>query len=89
MRMERWIAATTLREVPVIVANDGAFGVHSNQFGFSVDGVPGWICVVEHSTDLLQWFPVQTNTLSSSRFYFSDPDYSQTSHRFYRARLWP
>jgi len=83
------IVEATLRAVPVIVTNDGAFGIVSNQFGFSVDGVSGWIVIVERSTDLRQWFPFHTNTVGSSRIYFSDPDLWQAQHRFYRVRLWP
>jgi uncharacterized delta-60 repeat protein len=72
---------------PVILTGDGAFGVISNQFGFNVSGVSSQVVVVERSSNLLQWLPLQTNTLGSSPVYFSDPAWSQTPHRFYRARL--
>jgi uncharacterized delta-60 repeat protein len=83
------IVEATLRAVPLIFTSDGTFGVVSNQFGFSVGGVSSQMVVVERSTDLLQWFPIQTNTADSGGLYFSDPDWWQAPSRFYRARLWP
>jgi uncharacterized delta-60 repeat protein len=83
------IIESILHEVPVIVINDGAFGVISNQFGFNVGGLAGWTIVVERSTDLQHWSPVQTNLMESTRVHFSDPDSMQAPHCFYRARLWP
>jgi hypothetical protein len=72
---------------PVILTGDGAFGVKSNQFGFSVSGSPGQVIVVEGSTNLSRWLPLQTNTLGASPVYFGDPGWSQNPQRFYRARV--
>ncbi len=83
------IVGTTLRLIPGICTCDGAFGVLSNQFGFHLSGLPDQVVVLEGSTDLLHWSPLQTNTLGSSLLYFSEPWSVQTPHRFYRARLWP
>ncbi len=75
--------------MPVIITGDDLFGVLSNQFGFSVDGLAGWTVVVERSPDLRQWLPLQTNLMSSNRIYFSDSDGAQFPSQFYRVRLWP
>ncbi len=75
------------RTPPVIVTGDGVFGLVTNRFGFNITGSPGQDVVVEASTNLLQWFPLQTNTLGSSPLYFSDPGWRQNPCRFYRARL--
>jgi hypothetical protein len=83
------IVETSLRAVPVIITSDGQFGVISNEFCFSVAGVSGQTVVVERSTDLRQWFRIRTNSVGSTWLYFSDPDWWQAPHRFYRARLWP
>jgi uncharacterized delta-60 repeat protein len=72
---------------PVILRGDGAFGVKSNQFGFRVSGSPGQVIVVEGSTNLSRWLPLQTNTLGASPVYFGDPGWSQNPQRFYRARV--
>lgn len=88
-----WFVERTLeytRQTPIqILIHDGEFGVNSHQFGFNVAGETNQILVIECSTNLLDWLPRQTNTLTSGTFYFSDPDWSQSSQRFYRARLWP
>ena len=78
------ILETTLRLVPTILTCDGALGLVSNQFGFHFTGLPGQVVVLEGSTDLLHWSPLQTNTLDRSPIYFSEPWSVQNSHRFYR-----
>ena len=74
---------------PVIMVNDDSFGVRTNRFGFNVSGSAGQVVVVEGSTNLLNWLPLQTNTLGSGPFYFSDPATSAFPWRFYRARARP
>jgi hypothetical protein len=51
-----------------------------------LSGPPGTIVVVEGSPDLLHWLPVQTNTLTSDRMFFSDPQGANFTRRFYRLR---
>jgi hypothetical protein len=68
---------------------DGNFGFRANQFGFSLSGSAEQVLVIEGSTNLVNWLPLQTNTLGSNPLYFSDPGSSGMSYRFYRARLWP
>jgi hypothetical protein len=51
------------------------------QFALTVAGVSGNKYVVEASTDLTHWVPVQTNT---APFTFVDPDAGQFSRRLYR-----
>ncbi len=78
------ILEATLRLVPTILTCDGAFGLVSNQFGFHFTGLPGQAVVLEGSTDLFHWSPLQTNTLDRSPIYFSEPWSVQNPHRFYR-----
>jgi hypothetical protein len=42
--------------------------------------------IIDYSTDLSTWIPLQTNLLSNSPLYFSDSP-SASQQRFYRARL--
>jgi len=51
------------------------------QFGFAVSGVLGRTYVVQASTDLVHWVPVQTNT---APFNFVDVNTASYSKRFYR-----
>jgi len=52
------------------------------QYALIVAGVPGYNYVVQASTDLVNWFPVQTHT---APFTFVDTHASQFGQRFYRS----
>ena len=52
------------------------------QYALTVAGVPGYNYVVQASTDLVNWVPVQTNT---APFTFVDTNASQFGQRFYRS----
>jgi hypothetical protein len=45
--------------------------------------------VIQASTDLQTWIPLQTNQLGSATFHFSDPQSTTNVQRFYRAQLSP
>jgi uncharacterized delta-60 repeat protein len=77
---------------PIILTDDGNFGFRTNefgfkQFGFNLVGMAGQTVVIEASTNLVNWFPLVTNTLGAGPLYFSDPDSTNFAARFYRARL--
>jgi hypothetical protein len=65
---------------------DGSFGVKSNQFGFNIAAATNLPVVVEASTNLSdpQWTLLQNLTLSNGSFYFSDPEWTNYSARYYR-----
>ena len=71
---------------PLIQACGANFGVRNNQFGFTViNGAPTNIpIVVEACTNLASpvWTPLLSLTLSNS-FYFSDPQWTNYSARYY------
>jgi hypothetical protein len=54
----------------------------SGQYALAVAGVPGYQYVVQASTDLVNWVPVQTNT---APFTFVDTNAGKFSQRFYRS----
>jgi hypothetical protein len=62
------------------------FGVVSNQPGFNITGQSNQVVVVETSTNLVNWSPLATNTLSGHPFPFSDPAPASLPQRFYRAQ---
>jgi len=78
--------APTALWLPQMQTRDGSFGVQSNQFGFNINWASGQTVVVEACTNLANpvWQPVQTNTLTSGSFYFSDPAWTNYPSRFYR-----
>jgi hypothetical protein len=87
-----WVDQVSFASVnvrPVIMVNDGTFGMRTNRFGFNVTGTAGQVVIVEGSTNLANWLPLQTNTLGSGPLYFSDPATGAFPWRFYRARVGP
>jgi hypothetical protein len=51
------------------------------KFSFDVEGISGYKYVVQASTDMVHWTPVQTNT---APFTFAEPTSSQSARKFYR-----
>jgi len=73
---------------PVILVSDGGFGFRTNRFGFNLSALPGQVVVIEASTNLIGWTPVQTNvTTGIGLILFTDLQSDIFSCRFYRARL--
>lgn len=74
-------------------AQSGSFSVQTNQFGFDITGSSNLVIVVEASTNLTSplWSPISTNTLNTfvgtnGTSYFSDPQWTNYTKRFYRFR---
>jgi hypothetical protein len=78
--------ATAVLWNPQAQTTDASFGVHSNQFGFNITGTPDIPFVVEAATNLASsgWVQLQSCTLTNGSFYFSDPQWTNFSARFYR-----
>jgi hypothetical protein len=55
--------------------------------GFSLNLSPPWgyVCVVEASTNLVDWIPIFTNITLSGNVVFTDPSATNVPSRFYRA----
>jgi len=77
--------ALTPLSYPVIVDSPN-FGVQTKRFGFTIFWATNTPVIVEASTNLLDWQPVQTNTLTTGSAYFSDPQQTNYPSRFYRLR---
>ncbi len=74
---------------PLLIPTHAAFGFTNGVFGFNVIGPSGSNVVIQASTDLRTWVPLQTNLLGSGPLYFSDPQSTTNVQRFYRAQLSP
>jgi hypothetical protein len=74
---------------PAIITTNTAFGVTSGLFGFDVSGLSGASVIIEASTNLQTWIPLQTNQLNGGLLYFSDPQPPTNARLFYRAQLSP
>jgi hypothetical protein len=64
----------------------GSAGVKPGGFGFTINGVVNQTIVVEASTNLANWQPIWTNTLSAVSTNFVDSQWLNHSRRFYRLR---
>ncbi len=71
---------------PQILLADGNFGFQANAFGFDITGISNQAVVIQTCTNLVSpnWLPIQTNVLNGSPVYFSDPQWTNYSGRFYR-----
>jgi len=81
-----WFVETLTRPPPRILASDAGFGVVSNRFGFAMLGWPGHPLVVEGSSDLMNWTPLQTNMAGAAPVSFFETNWLQAPQRFFRAR---
>jgi len=63
--------------------------VNANQLLVSVSGVSGQTLILESSSDLKNWVPVTTNTLSSNPWVYRNNSPGAPAWEFYRAVLSP
>jgi hypothetical protein len=74
---------------PLIETSDSGFGVRNMQFGFNITGTNNFSVVVAACTNLASpvWTPLQTVTLTNGSFYFSDPQWTNSTSRFYTLQM--
>jgi sugar lactone lactonase YvrE len=58
----------------------------NGQWGFNLSGPPGQTVLVQTSSDLVNWLPLWTNTLTGGGVYFNDRNWANYPARFYRIR---
>jgi hypothetical protein len=61
--------------------------VQAGQMQFAVAGFPGQTLIIQASTDLTHWVPLQTNTLAGTSLSFVDTSSPSLPQRYYRALL--
>jgi hypothetical protein len=64
----------------------GNLGGSANGFGFTITGSSNQVVVIDASTNLVNWQPIQTNTLSGTSFNFTDSKWRNYRNRFYRVK---
>jgi hypothetical protein len=71
---------------PQILNFEPGFGVQPGGFGFTISWATNVSVVVEAATNLANpvWIPVSTSPLVNGTNYFSDPQWTNYSERFYR-----
>lgn len=72
---------------PLVMTSSGpGLGSNGGPFAFTLTGPSGQSVVVESSSDLVNWLPIWTNTLTfPEALTFRDPQNSVDLNRFYRA----
>jgi hypothetical protein len=83
--------SNSLASVPTVlwlpaIQTDTSLGINTNGYGFNINWASGQAVVVEASTNLVNWQPMQTNMLTTGSVYFSDPQWTNYPGRFYRLR---
>lgn len=68
------------------IGGGGSIEVQSGHFSFEVSGIINQTVVVEACTNLVNWQPVWTNTLTTATANFTDPQWANFPARYYRAR---
>jgi hypothetical protein len=71
---------------PSILSSGPAFGFRDGHFGFGIAASAGKLVVIDASTDLTNWQPILTNTVTAG-LELTDPQSDSRSDRFYRFRL--
>jgi hypothetical protein len=77
---------TVMLGAPTPQVGTGSAGVKPGGFGFTLNGVTNQTIVVEASTNLVNWQPIWSSTLSTLSTNFVDPDWVNHPGRFYRLR---
>jgi hypothetical protein len=82
-----WFYESILSPPPMIVLDKPGLGMQSDQFVFDVVGPAGQEAVVEISSDLSTWTPLQTNSFVSGQARFTNAAASTTPFGAFRARV--
>jgi hypothetical protein len=77
---------TALWNPQVQTAANRNFGIRTNRFGFDLTGTTNIPVVVEASTNLQEWTPLFSGSLTNGSVYFADSQWTNYPQRFYRVR---
>jgi len=71
---------------PSLQAEGVSSSLGTNRFSFRITGQSGLVVIIETSSNLVDWTPIQTNALVQGEFRFMDSQAKLLPARFYRAR---
>jgi len=78
-------APTVMLGAPAPQVGNGSIEPQSGRFRFTLTGVTNQTVMIEASTNLVNWQPIWTNTLSGPSTNFTDAQWTNYPGRFYRA----
>jgi hypothetical protein len=67
----------------------GNITLNGTQFVITVSGASSEKIIIQASTDLQNWFPIETNTLTSGSWNYTNAIPQESGHEFYRAVVIP
>lgn len=70
--------------LPINALRVSPAAIQSNVFAFNITGLSNQSIFVSASTGFTNWIPLETNTLGSGSFLFTDPAWTNFPSRFYR-----
>ncbi len=79
------VEIVSIQQPPVL----GIVKLNGTQFVISINGIPGQTNVLQTSTDLQNWLPLATNTLTSETWNYTNSAANNVSGQFYRAVIIP
>jgi hypothetical protein len=77
----------TLEVITASNSLGGAATLANGAFQFNMSGTPAASCVIEASTNLANWTPIQTNVPFTGSVDVVDPGATNFARRFYRGRI--
>jgi hypothetical protein len=80
-------AALAVVPRPAVPAIGPGIGYSDGELWFDIAGPSGLAVIVEASTNLANWLPLQTNLVTNGQIRFSDTQSGAFGMRFYRARF--
>ena len=72
-----------------LIAAGAALGLRNGKYTFGIAGPAGHAVVVDAATDLVNWMPIETNSLTGGTVQCEDVTSDSRPHRFYRVRILP
>jgi hypothetical protein len=78
-----WLDQVVYNRTPVTLSSPG-INLGGN-FVFTLNGTAGQILVLQSSTNLFEWIPLNTNTVTSGTINFTNPPNTNYPNQFYRA----
>jgi hypothetical protein len=76
---------TATRSFPILTS-DGGLGIAGGEFTFTVAWNTGQVMIVQMSSDLQNWTPVQTNTMPTPYFQVTIPAPTAPGGTFFRVK---
>jgi hypothetical protein len=83
----RYTPSEVILQAAPPLAMNGSAQLEDGRFQFMLSGPEAGAYVIQASTNLTDWFIIETNSPFSGNVIFTDPDAAQNPKRFYRCQI--